>query len=61
MIGIELKKPCTDLVIKALDKGLVMNVTKEKVIRLLPPLICKEKDVLMIVDIVENLIRENYE
>lgn len=61
MIGIELKKPCTDLVIKALDKGLVMNVTKEKVIRLLPPLICQEKDVLMIVDIVENLIRENYE
>ena len=43
------------------DKGLVMNVTKEKVIRLLPPLICQEKDVLMIVDIVENLIRENYE
>ena len=61
MIGIELKENCTELVKKALDKGLVINVTKHKTIRLLPPLICKEKDVLKIVDIIEELITENYE
>ena len=61
MIGIELKENCTDLVKKALDKGLVINVTKHKTVRLLPPLICKEKDLLKIVDIIEELITENYE
>ena len=61
MIGIELKENCTELVKKALDKGLVINVTKHKTIRLLPPLICKEKDLLKIVDIIEELITENYE
>ena len=34
---------CTDLVNKALDKGLVINVTKEKTIRLLPPLSCEQE------------------
>jgi len=61
MIGIELRKNCTELVKKALDKGLVINVTKHKTIRLLPPLICKEKDLYKIVDIIEELITENYE
>ena len=61
MIGIELKENCTQLVKKALDKGLVINVTKHRTIRLLPPLICKEKDLLEIVDIIEELITENYE
>ena len=62
MIGIQLNDvTCTELVIKALDKGLVINVTKEKTIRLLPPLICKEEHVMSIVDILEELIRENYD
>ncbi len=61
MIGIELNVNCTDLVVKALDKGLVINVTKEKIIRLLPPLICEEKHIIDIVDIIKQLIKENYE
>ena len=61
MIGIELKSNCTELVIKALEKGLVLNVTKEKVIRLLPPLICKEEHILKIVAIIKQIITENYE
>ena len=61
MIGIQLNIICTELVTKALDKGLVINVTKENVIRLLPPLICEEEHVRSIVDILEELIRENYE
>ncbi len=61
MIGIELNRKCTELVLKALDKGLVLNVTKEKIIRLLPPLICEKKDVIKIVDLLESLIKENYE
>jgi acetylornithine aminotransferase len=39
MLGIELDRPCADLVGRALEAGLLINVTAERVIRLLPPLI----------------------
>src|SRR5258708_15996725 len=39
MIGVELDRPCGDLVGQALEAGLLINVTMENVIRLLPPLI----------------------
>jgi acetylornithine/N-succinyldiaminopimelate aminotransferase len=39
MIGIELDRPCGEVVGKALEAGLVLNVTAERVVRLLPPLI----------------------
>jgi acetylornithine/N-succinyldiaminopimelate aminotransferase len=39
MIGIELNRPCGDLVQSALAAGLLINVTQDRVIRLLPPLI----------------------
>lgn len=38
MIGIELDRPCGALVARALDVGLLINVTDEKVVRLLPAL-----------------------
>ena len=38
MIGIELSKPCGDLVKEALQQGLLINVTSDKIVRLLPPL-----------------------
>ena len=39
MIGIELDRPCADLVKMALSDKLLINVTAEKVVRLLPPLV----------------------
>lgn len=39
MIGIELDRPCGRLVTDALERGLLINVTAEKSIRLLPPFI----------------------
>ena len=39
MMGIELNRPCSEVVKMALDQGLVLNVTAANVIRLLPPLI----------------------
>ena len=38
MIGIELDRPCGELVARGLDAGMLINVTAEKVVRLLPPL-----------------------
>lgn len=39
MIGIELDRSCGDLVAKMRDRGFLVNVTADKVIRLIPPLI----------------------
>ena len=44
MIGIELAKPCAELVKQALVAKLLINVTSEKVIRLLPPLIMNKQE-----------------
>ena len=44
MIGVELPRPCGDLVKAALDAGLVINVTAENVIRLLPALVMSEAE-----------------
>jgi acetylornithine/N-succinyldiaminopimelate aminotransferase len=38
MIGIELDRPCGELVNRGLAAGLLINVTADKVVRLLPPL-----------------------
>ena len=56
MIGIELEHPCTELVQKALEKGLLINVTADSVIRLLPPLIINQDEAEQICDIVCDLI-----
>jgi len=58
MIGIELDRPCTDLVGKALAEGLLINVTSERIVRLLPPLVLTERQANMIIKQVSNLIRE---
>ncbi|HQZ45291.1 MAG TPA: aspartate aminotransferase family protein [Usitatibacteraceae bacterium] len=39
MIGVELDRPCGDLVRRGLEAGIVINVTADKVVRLLPPLV----------------------
>jgi acetylornithine aminotransferase len=50
MIGIELVHPCRDLMlIAARDHGLLINVTRGKTIRLLPPLTIDDREVEMIV------------
>lgn len=56
MLGIELAKPCGDLVKIALEKGLLINVTADKVIRLLPPLIWQQEDSEYLLDILCPLI-----
>jgi len=56
MIGIELDSPCGELVAKAFDKGLLINVTAERVVRLLPHLTTSDEEADQIVDIVSGLI-----
>ncbi len=56
MIGIELDRPCTELVKKALDKKLLINVTADSVVRLLPALITTNAQADEIIAIVSELI-----
>jgi len=58
MIGIELERPCTELVSQALARGVLINVTVERVIRLLPPLIIEREQVDELVVTVSDLVRE---
>ena len=56
MIGIELKVKCLDLVKEALNNKLVINVTKENTIRMLPPLIINKSEIDVIVKILYKII-----
>ena len=56
MIGIELDRDVNHLKTVALDQGLLLNITRNNVIRLLPPLIIDQDQADQIVDTVCNLI-----
>ncbi len=58
MIGIELDRPCADLVGQALAAGLLINVTADRVIRLLPPLILEPAQADLLVSELARLIRD---
>ena len=59
MIGIELDTPCGELVSKALAKQLLINVTADSVIRLLPPLLIDAEQIDLLTDILAALIQEH--
>ena len=58
MIGLELDRPCTELVKKALDNKLLINVTADSVVRLLPALITSDAEADEIILIVSKIIHE---
>lgn len=58
MIGIELVKPCADLVVHGVAAGLLINVTAETVVRLLPPLILNDAEADILIEGVCGLIRK---
>jgi len=58
MIGVELNKPCTELVRLALAQGLLINVTADNVIRLLPSLVMSQDEARQLLDILCPLIKE---
>ncbi|MDX5151107.1 MAG: aspartate aminotransferase family protein, partial [Acidiferrobacterales bacterium] len=58
LIGIELDRPCKELMQRALDAGLVINVTADNVVRLLPPLVLNNEEADTLIDKLSGLIRE---
>ena len=57
MMGIELDRPCGELVKRALDAGLLTNVIQDSVIRLLPPIIIKQAEADQLVDTLVPVIK----
>ncbi len=57
MVGIELDRPCGDLVKMALADKLLINVTADKVVRLLPPLVMNEAEAKELVSRLAALIK----
>ena len=58
MIGIELDRPCSVLMQRALDAGLLLSVTADTVVRLLPPLIMSEAEADEVMAILVPLIKD---
>ena len=58
MLGIEMKQPCTELVEKAAVKGLLINVTAQSVIRLLPPLNISQEEADQLVQTLGELLTQ---
>jgi acetylornithine/N-succinyldiaminopimelate aminotransferase len=56
MIGVELDRPCGEVVMQALERGVLLNVTADSVVRLLPPLILQAAEARMLVDTVADLV-----
>ncbi len=58
MIGVELNRPCGDLVKRALAEKLLINVTADNVVRLLPPLVINQSESEQLVAILAKLIKQ---
>ena len=58
IIGVELDRPCAALIHTARARGLLINVTAERVIRLLPPLTLSDAEADLIIDGVAAVVRD---
>ena len=56
LLAVELDEPCTTLARQALDNGIVLNVTNNSVIRILPPLIISDEEADLIVEKITTVV-----
>ena len=58
MIGIQLDRDCGELVGRAREAGLLINVTAGSVVRLLPPLVINDDEIRFLADTLAQVIRD---
>ncbi|MGY4828286.1 acetylornithine/succinylornithine family transaminase [Sphaerotilaceae bacterium SBD11-9] len=58
MIGVELDRPCGELLGQAAEAGLMISVTADKVVRLLPALVINEDEVKQLLAILVPLVKK---
>jgi acetylornithine/N-succinyldiaminopimelate aminotransferase len=59
MLGIDLSKPCAALVGQCAENGLLISVTADSVVRLVPPLIINAKEIDELISILVPLIKQH--
>jgi acetylornithine/succinyldiaminopimelate/putrescine aminotransferase len=59
MLGIELAEPCYNSVQKFRDRGILINCTSEKVLRILPPLISSKEDINYFLTVLNKILKES--
>jgi acetylornithine/N-succinyldiaminopimelate aminotransferase len=57
MIGIELTKPCGEVVDKAIERGILINCTSDTVIRLVPPLVISKEEIDRVIAVLCEIIK----
>ena len=57
MIGMELTKPCGEIVDKALERNILINCTSDKVIRLVPPLVISRVQIDKVISVLYEIIK----
>jgi predicted acetylornithine/succinylornithine family transaminase len=55
MLGIELSNPCDSIVLDCIERGVLVNCTGGTVLRFTPPLIVTEKEIDILIDILEEI------
>jgi acetylornithine aminotransferase len=58
LIGAQLSIPGADIVKKALERGLLINVAQERVLRFVPPLIVTREEIDLMIGILEGILTE---
>ena len=58
MLGIELNRPCRDILLEALKAGVLFNVANQNVIRLLPPLIINREQTEWLAQTIIELVKQ---
>ncbi|RNC71799.1 MAG: acetylornithine transaminase [Desulfuromonadales bacterium] len=58
MIGMELSVPAGDIVVKGLERGVLLNVAQDKVLRFVPPLVVTKQEVNEMIAVLDGILEE---
>ncbi len=58
MIGMELSVPAGDIVIKGMERGVLLNVAQERVLRFVPPLVVTKQEVNEMIAVLDGILEE---
>jgi predicted acetylornithine/succinylornithine family transaminase len=59
MLGMEISNPCDSIVHACIDRGILVNCTRGNVLRFTPPLIITEKEIDVLIDVLEDVFSKN--
>ena len=58
MVGMELSVPAGDIVLKGLERGVLLNVAQDRVLRFVPPLVVTKREVNDMIAVLDGILEE---